>query len=589
MTSIDMASYLNFDFDDTPSAPDKSDEQHNIQFSSPLSENPSTLQDFGLMQYMDLSSSSNSNALPTEFLLNDASIQNSDFASLNLNMDLDINNYGDLTNTAADLNLLNEHSIQIHPSSLDLNAAGIDVPVGTINPAETNILSEVSAPTLNSLPEVKVKNEFTIENASSSELFSYFLEDEVNKIGMDASVGEEEQSSNTVASTPSGSVLSSVDKNSSIDSSSILPPQPQATRKSSSKSQGKASSVQNEKPTPSTRSSKKSRSGNSAAVIPTLSAAELSAMLDDDSIDIDAESTKQAINKLPAKERRQIKNRLSARAFRQRRKEYITTLEAQVKDLQDNLEETNERNKDLETENKKLKEQVDCLSKEFKKLKVDYDAIKNMAASNVSSNTVPTTAVSSKLKSTSAQTIYTAKPLTVKVQRISSSQSSAILQPLQPQSQSVVPSKRPRLVRHSSFHGVDPSSLYLSSPSGSSSSSSSSNSVAPPSFSLGKCVTPRMNQDNRIEVHMMLFPQFYDSEGSTSSSIVSKDRQLNENSVERIEQLLSYLNEMYPAHLEANNAGTANPDQQTIADNDNAEWVNGMLNYLTSRRVSDGL
>ncbi|TPX55466.1 hypothetical protein SpCBS45565_g08510 [Spizellomyces sp. 'palustris'] len=61
------------------------------------------------------------------------------------------------------------------------------------------------------------------------------------------------------------------------------------------------------------------------------------------------------------KEKRQIRNKISARNFRVRRKEYVTTLEDEVKQLKDEKDQLAERVVQVEQENAELKEELEQL------------------------------------------------------------------------------------------------------------------------------------------------------------------------------------------------------------------------------------
>lgn len=57
---------------------------------------------------------------------------------------------------------------------------------------------------------------------------------------------------------------------------------------------------------------------------------------------------------LSSKEKRQLRNKVSARAFRSRRKEYIGQLESEVEQKEKEVAELNTRNKELTEENRRL-------------------------------------------------------------------------------------------------------------------------------------------------------------------------------------------------------------------------------------------
>ncbi|ORZ23977.1 hypothetical protein BCR42DRAFT_401961 [Absidia repens] len=77
-----------------------------------------------------------------------------------------------------------------------------------------------------------------------------------------------------------------------------------------------------------------------------------------------AESDGIDIKKLTPKERRQLRNKISARNFRVRRKEYITTLEQQVNDHKKHADSLAEQLGRMEGENKQLRQEVDTLKRQ---------------------------------------------------------------------------------------------------------------------------------------------------------------------------------------------------------------------------------
>ncbi|KAI8053014.1 hypothetical protein BDF22DRAFT_686620 [Syncephalis plumigaleata] len=66
----------------------------------------------------------------------------------------------------------------------------------------------------------------------------------------------------------------------------------------------------------------------------------------------------ETIRKMTPKERRQLRNKISARNFRLRRKEYIGTLEAEVKEVRIELDDYRTRCNDVEMENQALKKEL---------------------------------------------------------------------------------------------------------------------------------------------------------------------------------------------------------------------------------------
>ncbi|KAI8380824.1 hypothetical protein BD560DRAFT_387236 [Blakeslea trispora] len=79
------------------------------------------------------------------------------------------------------------------------------------------------------------------------------------------------------------------------------------------------------------------------------------------------------IRSLTSKERRQLRNKISARNFRIRRKEYITTLEGQVDDQKKKAEDLMHRLNIVEEENKQLKLQIESLKLQNHQLTSDKD------------------------------------------------------------------------------------------------------------------------------------------------------------------------------------------------------------------------
>ncbi|CEI94352.1 hypothetical protein RMCBS344292_08564 [Rhizopus microsporus] len=74
------------------------------------------------------------------------------------------------------------------------------------------------------------------------------------------------------------------------------------------------------------------------------------------------------LKKLTSKERRQLRNKISARNFRVRRKEYITSLEEQVAEHKKTAEELKEKLTKVEEENKTLKKEMDVLKRQNQQL-----------------------------------------------------------------------------------------------------------------------------------------------------------------------------------------------------------------------------
>ncbi|KAI8988734.1 hypothetical protein BDB01DRAFT_848863 [Pilobolus umbonatus] len=86
----------------------------------------------------------------------------------------------------------------------------------------------------------------------------------------------------------------------------------------------------------------------------------------EESISLEAYAAADGIDlkKLTPKERRQLRNKISARNFRVRRKEYISTLEGQVNDHKMAAEALQEKLNKVEDENKKLRKEMDSLKRQ---------------------------------------------------------------------------------------------------------------------------------------------------------------------------------------------------------------------------------
>ncbi|KAI7899886.1 uncharacterized protein BX663DRAFT_519821 [Cokeromyces recurvatus] len=90
------------------------------------------------------------------------------------------------------------------------------------------------------------------------------------------------------------------------------------------------------------------------------------ASMSEESISLEAYAEADGIDlkKLTPKERRQLRNKISARNFRVRRKEYISTLEGQVNEHKIQAEALKEKLTKVEDENKKLRKEMDYLKKQ---------------------------------------------------------------------------------------------------------------------------------------------------------------------------------------------------------------------------------
>ncbi|ORX96144.1 hypothetical protein K493DRAFT_21255 [Basidiobolus meristosporus CBS 931.73] len=76
------------------------------------------------------------------------------------------------------------------------------------------------------------------------------------------------------------------------------------------------------------------------------------------SLEADLDPNNPEIQKLSSKERRQLRNKISARNFRVRRKEYISTLEAQVQQYQSEIKTLRDSLSTVEDENSKLRSEL---------------------------------------------------------------------------------------------------------------------------------------------------------------------------------------------------------------------------------------
>ncbi|CAO3616564.1 unnamed protein product [Mucor fragilis] len=90
------------------------------------------------------------------------------------------------------------------------------------------------------------------------------------------------------------------------------------------------------------------------------------ASMTEESISLEAYAEADGIDlkKLTPKERRQLRNKISARNFRVRRKEYISTLEGQVNEHKMVAEGLREKLVKVEEENKKLRKEMDTLKRQ---------------------------------------------------------------------------------------------------------------------------------------------------------------------------------------------------------------------------------
>ncbi|CEP14217.1 hypothetical protein [Parasitella parasitica] len=111
------------------------------------------------------------------------------------------------------------------------------------------------------------------------------------------------------------------------------------------------------------------------------------ASMAEESISLEAYAEADGIDlkKLTPKERRQLRNKISARNFRVRRKEYISTLEGQVNEHKMVAEDLREKLVLVEEENKKLRKEMDTLKRQNQILQQQQQQ-KNPASPRISSS-----------------------------------------------------------------------------------------------------------------------------------------------------------------------------------------------------------
>ncbi|GAB5591211.1 hypothetical protein Unana1_06111 [Umbelopsis nana] len=113
--------------------------------------------------------------------------------------------------------------------------------------------------------------------------------------------------------------------------------------------------------------------------------------------------TPEDIKKMTPKERRQLRNKISARNFRVRRKEYISTLEAQVQEHKSYADQLFEKLSKVENENIVLKAEVDTLRRQNQLLATQHMA--SPPSPPTSSDLVRTASSSSNASSSSSSRI----------------------------------------------------------------------------------------------------------------------------------------------------------------------------------------
>ncbi|KAI9488208.1 hypothetical protein BDB00DRAFT_61123 [Zychaea mexicana] len=114
------------------------------------------------------------------------------------------------------------------------------------------------------------------------------------------------------------------------------------------------------------------------------SSVSLAGGLTDEAMTLEAYAVSDGIDikKLTPKERRQLRNKISARNFRVRRKEYINTLEAQVDEHKKHAERLKTRLDDVEEENKQLRLEVDSLRRQNQLLQQQQQPKSSSSSSN---------------------------------------------------------------------------------------------------------------------------------------------------------------------------------------------------------------
>ncbi|KAL0086938.1 basic-leucine zipper transcription factor [Phycomyces blakesleeanus] len=83
--------------------------------------------------------------------------------------------------------------------------------------------------------------------------------------------------------------------------------------------------------------------------------------IEDSSLEAMAEADGMDIKKLTARERRQLRNKISARNFRVRRKEYLASLEQQIDHHKQRAEDLTGRLEEAEDENERLRHELELL------------------------------------------------------------------------------------------------------------------------------------------------------------------------------------------------------------------------------------
>ncbi|EOR04164.1 hypothetical protein E3P92_00099 [Wallemia ichthyophaga] len=99
----------------------------------------------------------------------------------------------------------------------------------------------------------------------------------------------------------------------------------------------------------------------------------------------EANLSPQEYNKLSSKEKRQLRNKISARAFRLRRKDYIEQLESQLNSRDDLIEQLNHDLKDSKNESNDLRKEIQSLKSKFDHLSTASSTAASTASTSNSS------------------------------------------------------------------------------------------------------------------------------------------------------------------------------------------------------------
>lgn len=96
----------------------------------------------------------------------------------------------------------------------------------------------------------------------------------------------------------------------------------------------------------------------------------------------EANLSPQEYNKLSSKEKRQLRNKISARAFRLRRKDYIEQLESQLNSRDELIEQLQSDLKDSKTESNDLRKEIQSLKLKFDQLSTSASGSSSLPLAN---------------------------------------------------------------------------------------------------------------------------------------------------------------------------------------------------------------